>query len=262
MADKSKLLEEVKLNLRSVLVSMPKGCKQSNIAKDYKEFLGEMLPLRALGFKNLYELLISMPDVAKLEFRKEDEDNRVFAVLDNSSYSSLHAQRMSVKGFGQGTKALSPEEIEKWKRNKLNGRCNSTLSAGGQRTNNSKNICGTGTVRNMTANEPSQNIVTNCQVPSISTNPAQLTVSLSETGSNKIVAEEKGSLMITIRNTDTKPASITEQSKYADFVPNLEGIYSLCIRFQYRNNVAHLNQVINNFAILAWHSINDPLETA
>ena len=262
MANNSKLLEEVKLNLRSVLVSMPKGCKQSNIAKDYKEFLGEMLPWRALGFKNLYELLISMPDVAKLEFRKEDEDNRVFAVLDNSSYSSLHAKRMSVKGFGQGTMALSPEEIEQWKRNKLNGGCNSTSSAGGQRINNPKSICSAGTVRNMTANRPSQSIVTNCQVPCNSSNPAQLTVSLSETGPKKIVAEEKGSLMVTISNTDAKPTNVAEQSKYADFVPNKEGIYSLCIKFQYRNNLARLDQVIDNLTIMAWHSMNDPCETA
>ena len=156
MADKSKLLEDVKINLRSVLVSMPKGCKQSNIAKDYKEFLGEMLPYRALGFKNLYELLISIPDVAKLEFRKEDEDNRVFAVLDKNSYSSLHAKRMSVKGFGRGTKALSPEEIEQWKRNKLHGECNSISSAGGPRKNNSENTSGPGAARNNTKNGPSQ----------------------------------------------------------------------------------------------------------
>lgn len=247
MADKSKLLEDVKLNLRSVLVSMPKGCKQSNIARDYKEFLGEMLPWRTLGFKNLYELLISMPDVAKLEFRQEDEDNRVFAVLDRNSYSSLHAKRMSVKGFGRGTKALSPEEIEQWKRNKLHGGSNSTSSAGGLRTNNTKNTCGLGAVSNNIPNGPSQNIVTNHQIPCNSITP-QLTVNLNQTGPNKIVAESKGSLKITIRNTDATPASVVEQSKYKDFVPNLEGIYSLFIKLEYRNNVAHLDKVIKDLA--------------
>lgn len=113
MGDKS-ILEDAKVFLRSTLLSKKHGIKQSSIEKDYEELVGETLPWRKLGFKTLFDFLLSIPEVAKLEWREEDEDNRVFAVLDKESYASLHAKRMSVKGFGRGSKPLSPEEMKQW----------------------------------------------------------------------------------------------------------------------------------------------------
>eukprot|EP00794_Sanderia_malayensis_P009430 gene9430-10417_t len=109
--------DDVKQFLRSILMAKS-GVKQSRIEHDYSQLVGEILPWRKLGFESLFEFLMSIPDVVKLEWREKDEDNRVFAVLDKTCFNSVHAKRMADGGFGQGTKPLSPSEIAEWRARK------------------------------------------------------------------------------------------------------------------------------------------------
>ena len=122
-ADKKReeMLRNTKQFLRAVLISSQHGVKQSKIEREYKDITGEMLLYRKLGYRNLFDFLVSSPDVCKLEFRAEDEDNRVFAVVDKESFTSVHAKKATQKGWGRGTKAKSPQEILEYKKLKKQG---------------------------------------------------------------------------------------------------------------------------------------------
>lgn len=56
----------VKTLLRSVLISSSRNMTISQILKDYSHLEGETIPYKQLGFKTIYELLISMDDVLKV----------------------------------------------------------------------------------------------------------------------------------------------------------------------------------------------------
>ena len=58
--------EEIKKNLRSVLLSQSGGVPLNALINDYKKLVGKHLDVRGLGFPNLPALLNSIPDVAKL----------------------------------------------------------------------------------------------------------------------------------------------------------------------------------------------------
>lgn len=112
--------EDVKVFLRAVLISSP-GVRQSNLLKEYKQTTSEDLCCGTYGFSNLFEFLLALQgDITRLEFSPKHEDNIIFAVLDQSKYSSQHAQKNSKKCIS-GMKAKSPSEITAWKRNKNAG---------------------------------------------------------------------------------------------------------------------------------------------
>ena len=97
MAEPKPIPDDVKLFLRAVLVSSP-GLQQSKVPREYRDLTGDQIPFGALGFKCLFDFLKALEkDVTRLEFSPKHEENIVFAVLDDSKFSSKHAQKYANK---------------------------------------------------------------------------------------------------------------------------------------------------------------------
>ena len=107
----------VKLSLRSVLLSCQKGIKQTSIEKDYYKLTNSNLDVKKYGYQDLYEFLLALPDVARLEFSVKDGENKVFGVAAEGVYMSDHAKK--AEGIPNGLKPLPPSE---WPRNMPKGR--------------------------------------------------------------------------------------------------------------------------------------------
>lgn len=61
--DRHKLLDEVKCNIRSLLLSAKGGVAAATLEKDYESLCCSRLPLQRLGFRSVSDLLLSLPDV-------------------------------------------------------------------------------------------------------------------------------------------------------------------------------------------------------
>lgn len=103
----------VKSSLRSVLLSSQKGIKQTSIEKDYQKLTYSKLDVKKYGYRDLYEFLLALPDVARLEYSVKDGENKVFGVAEKGVYMSDHAKK--AEGIPNGLKPLPPSE---WPRNK------------------------------------------------------------------------------------------------------------------------------------------------
>lgn len=103
----------VKFSLRSVLLSCQKGIKQTSIERDYYKLTNSNLDVKKYGYQDLYEFLLALPDVARLEFSVKDGENKVFGVAAEGVYMSDHAKK--AEGIPNGLKPLPPSE---WPRNK------------------------------------------------------------------------------------------------------------------------------------------------
>lgn len=103
----------VKISLRSVLLSSTKGIKQTGVEKDYLQLTNSKLDYKQYGFQDLYEFLLAIPDVARLEFSVKDGENKVFGVPEKGVFISKHAKK--AEGVPNGLKPLHPSE---WPRNK------------------------------------------------------------------------------------------------------------------------------------------------
>ncbi|CAF4017960.1 unnamed protein product, partial [Rotaria sp. Silwood1] len=57
----------LKTELRSLLISSQQGCDEHQLMRDYDEYNGRRIPFRDMGYTTLIELLISMPDVARID---------------------------------------------------------------------------------------------------------------------------------------------------------------------------------------------------
>ena len=66
--DRAALLERTKKELRSLLISAPRGVPARMLYKDYKMVIGKELPYRQLGFRNADEFVQSLSDVVRLGF--------------------------------------------------------------------------------------------------------------------------------------------------------------------------------------------------
>ncbi len=63
--DRGELLEKTKKELRSLLISAPRGVPVRLLLNDYKMVTGKELPYRQLGFRNLQDMISSIPEVAQ-----------------------------------------------------------------------------------------------------------------------------------------------------------------------------------------------------
>jgi hypothetical protein len=64
----SKEYLELKTELRSILISSQQGCNEQQLIRDYAAYNARKeIPYRLMGYKNLIELLTSMPDVARID---------------------------------------------------------------------------------------------------------------------------------------------------------------------------------------------------
>lgn len=62
--------QELKTELRSLLISSQQGCTEQQLIKDYAAYNGtKQIPFRAMGYGSLIDLLRSMPDVARFDAR-------------------------------------------------------------------------------------------------------------------------------------------------------------------------------------------------
>jgi len=57
--------ENIKINIRSVLLTRSGGIPVNELIRDYKNLVYSHLDVRGLGFNNLHHLLESIPDVAR-----------------------------------------------------------------------------------------------------------------------------------------------------------------------------------------------------
>lgn len=113
MAMAKEVPQFVKASLRSVLLSSQKGLNQTSIQKEYKKLTHSELDVKKYGYRDLYEFLLALPDVARLEYSVKDGENRVFGVAKEGVYISDHAKK--AEGIPNGLKPLPPSE---WPRNK------------------------------------------------------------------------------------------------------------------------------------------------
>ncbi|CAF5026428.1 unnamed protein product, partial [Rotaria sp. Silwood1] len=94
--DKTKLHENLKQEIRSLLISSPKtkygGLSGSLLYSDYKKLnSGKEIPYGELGFHSFLALLRSMPDVVRIEYKENSPSYRVHPVYDETT---AHIQKM------------------------------------------------------------------------------------------------------------------------------------------------------------------------
>ena len=65
MSSNREISEELKKNLRAVLLSKVGGVELHRIAADYRTYIGHPLPYRHYGFQDVQSLLQAIPDVAR-----------------------------------------------------------------------------------------------------------------------------------------------------------------------------------------------------
>ncbi|CAF0764550.1 unnamed protein product [Rotaria sordida] len=94
--EKKKLHENLKQEIRSLLISSPKtkygGLSGSLLYSDYKKLnSGKEVPYVELGFHSFLALLRSMPDVVRIECKENSPSYRVHPVYDQTT---AHIQKM------------------------------------------------------------------------------------------------------------------------------------------------------------------------
>lgn len=64
--NQDQVLGKLKKELRSLLISAPRGVALPLLAKDYKMVMGKELPYREMGYRNLEQFIDSVPDTIRL----------------------------------------------------------------------------------------------------------------------------------------------------------------------------------------------------
>ncbi len=65
--DRTELLEKTKKEVRSLLISAPRGVPARLLLSDYKMVTGKELPYRQLGFRSLDDLVRAIPEVVRAD---------------------------------------------------------------------------------------------------------------------------------------------------------------------------------------------------
>ncbi|XP_077863560.1 uncharacterized protein LOC102806254 [Saccoglossus kowalevskii] len=70
MSELAKLKEEVKKNLRALLISAPTGLTLQQIQNDYHTMLGQPIPYRELGYNTVTDFIKSVPDCLQTHYER------------------------------------------------------------------------------------------------------------------------------------------------------------------------------------------------
>ncbi len=63
--DNAELFEKIKKGIRALLISAPRGVPTRLFLVDYRKVMGQELPFRALGFRDVREFIHGLPDVIR-----------------------------------------------------------------------------------------------------------------------------------------------------------------------------------------------------
>nr|XP_022331627.1 uncharacterized protein LOC111129501 isoform X2 [Crassostrea virginica] len=99
--------DNVKRNVRAVLLSKVGGVLVSDLVKDYKSLLKEPLKFKDLGFSTIKEFVEAMPEVCRLEYDEGIMAHKLYGVGDKSTYMSLsqkRAEKSKQNGVSNGKK--------------------------------------------------------------------------------------------------------------------------------------------------------------
>ncbi|KAK3098354.1 hypothetical protein FSP39_018711 [Pinctada imbricata] len=110
--------DNIKKNVRAVLLSKQGGVLVSDFTKDYKSLLKEQLRFKDLGFSTLKELIDAIPEVVRLEFDDGMMAYKMFGIGDPNTYMSLSAKRAEGRNRGKASPTKSPSSSTT-----MNGTC-------------------------------------------------------------------------------------------------------------------------------------------
>ncbi|ELU02613.1 hypothetical protein CAPTEDRAFT_217767 [Capitella teleta] len=88
--------DDLKVEIRSVLLSTIGGIKTNFFLKEFKDLTQYELNYRKYGFSSLSEFLASMPDVCRLDFNKQGQP-AVFGILTNEMHENPTARKAKFK---------------------------------------------------------------------------------------------------------------------------------------------------------------------
>lgn len=117
MADREKLLEDLAIEIKSVVMPSQKGVPITSLLRDYKMLIGKGIPFRALGYSSLEDLLRAMPAFIRLENRFGGEII-VTAVPDQATahiHSLISRQRVSKQRTSMKPKRKPMSSFNSWK---------------------------------------------------------------------------------------------------------------------------------------------------
>ncbi|XP_050400355.1 uncharacterized protein LOC126817428 [Patella vulgata] len=107
---------DMKVNVRAVLLSQEGGVLVSQFIKDYKHLIQKTLPYKNHGFDNLEDFFKAMPDVVRLEYSKKDMAYRVYGIIDKNTYTPSWVEK------SQKTQEERPKNRHHSVRSKSNGK--------------------------------------------------------------------------------------------------------------------------------------------